>query len=161
MNGIVCQVCKEPVWNSLCSECIAENIVQWLPQELISEFRGFHNQISNNFINKTPDLRGRHNCLSCKNAMRASMCPYCYTNEIYHWLLDKDPKLAERFVKVFNFDFEDSGYKEFQDLEGIHPLIGDSEEGMDMGICEECECFSSELRESNGKWVCEDCTEDE
>lgn len=157
MDAPMCRLCKEPIWNFLCVDCIGSNITQWLPEPQINDFKGFHHMFSSTF-----SLYGdvKNHCLHCKNYLTVPVCPYCYTNEVYQWLSQKDASLAQAFVMVFNFDFEGSGYKEFTGLQGIQPLEGEKREGSDEGFCEECECYSPDLHEKENKWTCESCRED-
>ena len=65
-----------------------------------------------------------------------------------------------RNCDYLNFDFEDSGHKEFPTLERSQPISEEENKIMDEGICEVCECYSGELKEIEGKWVCESCVEE-
>ena len=160
MGAIICQMCKQPVKNFVCINCIGADIKNWLPSMHQRGFVEFHELISSQFSYEQGDLSGRSRCLLCERNEIRPVCSFCYTNEVFLWLTERDSNLAQVFSNVFNYDFEGSGHREFEGLHGFQPVIEIEDELLDEGICEECECFSSELRQSNGKWVCETCSED-
>lgn len=160
MNGTICQICKQPVRNYMCIECIGTGIKDWLPFMHIRGFMKFHRLFSEQFTYDYAVFKGRNSCLKCKKDMQHPVCPYCYINEVFLWIKERDVTLAALFINVFRFDFEGSGHREFHDLEEFEPLTGEEERNMDEGICEECECYSAELREQDGKWLCELCEEE-
>lgn len=152
----VCQICKEPIWNFFCPDCLADDIKKWLPAQLSQPFSAFHNHFSGYFRS---NLNSAFNwCLNCKTQKEASVCPYCYTNEVIYWLKDQNPQLANKFAQLFPFDFEKIGHKEF--FRTHHHPITDTEdlpERKRFGICDSCGEYSDELVSKDGEWVCEEC----
>jgi hypothetical protein len=160
MEVSLCQLCKEPIWNFLCVNCLSRAVGKWLPGVYAAEFSRFHNNIARHFHYDYRDSKGYNYCIRCKNAIESPVCPYCYINEVFLWLRGKNPDLASVFIKIFNFDFEKSGHKDFI---GIHataePITEDGTEHEELGICDECGEYSDELRVANGRWVCLQCSE--
>jgi len=159
MDVTLCQMCKEPIWNFVCVDCIANDVRQWLPTQHTKGFKTFHRLFTKHFDYNYVDARTYKYCIHCRNLITVPICPYCYTNEVYQWIRTRDGNLASLFTTVFKFDFEGAGHKEYMALEGFMPIEEDSNEKLDEGICEVCECYSSNLREVEGKWVCESCLE--
>lgn len=153
-------MCKQSIKNFVCVDCIGTDIREWLPYMHQSGFEKFHGLLTNQFVVDYDDTQGKTKCLQCRKIVKTPICSFCYTNEIFLWLNDRDSRLASVFTNVFDFDFENSGHKEFRGMEGFVPINEPGEFILDEGICEECECFSSELSEKDGKWVCENCKEE-
>jgi len=150
----VCQICKEPIWNFFCPDCLATDIKKWLPVSLASQFDAFHKHLLSYFHS---GLNNAFNwCLNCKTLKEASICPYCYTNEVIYWLKDKNVSLANKFAQLFPFDFEKIGHKEFFRTH-IHPITDKAPLNMQFGICDCCGEYSDELVNIDGEWVCEKC----
>ena len=154
MEGLyICQICKEPIWNFLCIDCLKEDISKWLPTRIAPVFKEFHSNFSSYFRSMT----SHGLCMHCKSMKNKPVCPYCYTNEIYHWLKREDSDLASRFMKLFFFDFGGSGFAENVRMDNLVPITGEGEDGKDSGICDECGEYSEELDLKEGSWVCRAC----
>lgn len=151
----ICKICKEPIWNFLCAECLARDIREWLPSKYKGFFFGFHRFFSKSFPSDFNN-NGSVACLHCKSR-ELSVCPYCYTNEVFHWLKGKNSDLAHSFKRIFSFDFEGTGYKEVLGMEDMIPITENMVVTGNQGICDECGEYSDELALMDGKWVCSDC----
>jgi hypothetical protein len=117
-------------------------------------FQSFHNHFSGYFHS---NLNSAFNwCLNCKTQKEASLCPYCYTNEVIYWLKNKDANLATKFAQLFPFDFEKIGHKEFFRTQ-INPITDDKPIKKRFGICDACGEYSDDLTCPKGEWVCPDC----
>lgn len=150
----VCQICKEPIWNFFCPDCLADDIKKWLPNKLSTGFLSFHKHFSGYFHS---NLNSAFNwCLNCKTQKEASICPYCYTNEVIYWLKNKDASLATKFAQLFPFDFEKIGHKEFFRTQ-INPITDSEPSKKRFGICDACGEYSDDLTCPFGEWVCPEC----
>lgn len=149
----VCKICKEPIWNFFCPDCLAEDIKNWLPFHTRGNFDTFHRQFSGYFHSNLDTAFSW--CLKCKNLKEASICPYCYANETVYWLKSVDPALANRFARFFPFDFEKIGHNAL--LKTTNPPIDTRVKSQQFGICDSCGEYSDELECVEGEWVCEDC----
>lgn len=153
----ICQICKEPIWNFFCLDCLAEDIKGWLPVNLKPEFKKFQNQFITYFgLNLDA---GTSFCLNCKDRKEASICPYCYSNEVISWLKMQDKGLAKKFKQIFPFDFEKIGHKEFFRVHGfVKPITRNEVIKRRFGICDKCGEYNNNLRYKTGEWICESCT---
>lgn len=95
MEEIECALCREPVTNPVCHECLADAIAQWVAEEAPERIEGFWRE--------TRALDGADGvaCIHCKRPV--GVCTYCYTRAIFNWLRDGTLQLS--FVEYFNFDF--------------------------------------------------------
>jgi len=154
LSFTLCQICKEPIWNFLCVDCLERQIKRWLPVSLSSDFEKFHHVFSRHFrsVLSEPEY-----CMHCKSEKDKPVCPYCYTNEVYHWLGSKDISLAARFINIFFFDFEKSGFKDPVRMENLIPITEDEGAEKEAGICDECGEYSEELSPTESGWVCKGC----
>lgn len=91
------------------------------------------------------------------------ICPYCYIKEVFNFLYSKDEKLAENFIKLFNFDFLKVGHNsEITITKNFNPtIISEEKEDFDMNICENCENQSDYLKKVNGSYLCEVCRDED
>ena len=151
----VCQICKEPIWNFFCPDCLAQDIKKWLPSTMATSFLNFHSHFSGYFQNN-PNSSFNW-CLKCKTLKEASVCPYCYANEVIYWLKESSPNLANKFSQLFPYDFERLGHKELM-RSNIGPVTEEKKERTQSGICDMCGEYSDNLKDKNGEWVCEECT---
>ena len=89
-----CVLCKEPVTNPVCQDCLAEAIEQWLHEAAPEKIASLHEE--------TEMIKSPYgvNCIRCKQAFE--ICTYCYTRHIFNWL--HDGKLQLEFLEFFNFD---------------------------------------------------------
>ena len=89
-----CVLCKEPVTNPVCQDCLAEAIEQWLHESAPEKIDGLRNE--------TEVLAYAHGvkCIRCKHEF--AVCTYCYTKHIFNWL--RNSELQLEFLEYFNFD---------------------------------------------------------
>lgn len=152
----ICSICLEPIYNFICSDCLEKSIEKWIKdKKLLVEFRKFHEKLKRIFSSENE----KEFCIKCRNTNSCSICPYCYTKEIYTWLKEKSKELAERFWKIFNFDFENTGITTDSTLKNFQPIIISRIENTLFSICENCEKVA-ELKIVNGSWLCEECREE-
>lgn len=149
----ICQICKEPIWNFFCPDCLAGDVKKWLPEGMTRKFEGFHKQFSGYFHSNLDT--GFNWCLKCRSLKEASICPYCYTNEVIYWLKSLDAAMANRFAHIFPFDFDKIGHKAL--LKTINPPIDTEVKSHQFGICDSCGEYSDELECVEGEWVCSGC----
>ena len=149
----VCQICKEPIWNFFCPDCLAQDIKKWLPSKLAEGFLKFHNQFSGYFHSSLDTTFNW--CLSCKGLKEAAICPYCYTNEVIYWLRARNQGIANKFARLFPFDFEKIGHKSIIKSES-QPVASNGHKKQ-LGICDDCGEYSEELACINGEWICDSC----
>ena len=90
-----CVLCREPVTNPICHECLAEAIAQWIAEEAPERIASFWQET--HALDGAPGVR----CVHC--GKNVGVCTYCYTRAIFNWLRDGD--LQSSFVEHFNFDF--------------------------------------------------------
>ena len=145
----VCQMCKEPVWNFICVDCIAEGIRDFLPSVFRSSFDSFQHTLSIYFHG---DESAGNACLSCHKHCSFALCHYCYTSEVYQWLEETNQPLAKRFMNVFSFGF----YSPSLASASQEPVAWEQRKE-DAGICDECGNYSDELFLLSGEWACRDC----
>ena len=152
----ICKLCLEPIFNFICIDCQHASVVNWLSEngsaELVSEFNKFHEKIKEEFASTQNVMF----CIKCKQMKETAICPYCYAKEVFHWLLDRNPEVAKKFAKIFNF-----GYSPTIEIENSMPIIIVNErESSDLNFCEECGIVSDNLKKINGKWLCESCRDE-
>jgi hypothetical protein len=150
----LCQICKEPIWNFLCIDCLESHIKRWLPVRLAHEFDKFHHTFSKHFRSMFSEPEY---CMHCKSHKNKPVCPYCYTNEVYHWLKVRDRNLAGRFITLFFFDFERTGFRDPVKMDNLTPITEDIDVETEFGICDECGEYSEELHHADCGWVCKAC----
>ena len=83
-----CIICDEVISNPICPACINKELRDWLMDIKLD-------LIESNSVTATTQ------CVICGNDM--SICPSCYTSEIYEMLREKDPKIKHEFRTFFNF----------------------------------------------------------
>ncbi len=158
---VICKLCFEPIFNLLCINCMSKSISSWLSSlnpKLSKEYKKFHKKILKKFSSE----ENVEKCIKCRENIDTALCPYCYANEVFWWLFYRDIKVAQRFVKLFNFDFFGAGYlpDDYKKRELKEVIITDKEEIAQEGICENCGEYSEDLKEKNGLWLCEVCRDD-
>lgn len=110
----ICTECSESICNPICPKCLAREIKKWLENGnyLRNEIKKKFLQILKKLLSKNLPLEGTSSpCIICKQG-NAYMCPYCFTEKIYD-LLQKEKvsrNAIKKFLKIFNFDFERTGY---------------------------------------------------
>lgn len=160
MDIPVCPVCKDPVWSFICPDCLAEQVKNWLPSDLKEDFFRFSCNLISYFSNAGE--KSSLPCLNCKTVKEVSICPFCYIAEVFHWLEGRDKRLARevrRFIpeeQEWKIDFSGCVWKD-----GIKPITETENPKTDEGICEKCGEYSDNLSYSEGKWICEDCRNEE
>jgi len=157
MQVAVCQICKYPVWSYICPDCLAKEISEWLPQKLSSEFRKFSRSFLEHFSSFESNLT-RIRCIHCHSLKEATLCSFCYITEVFGWMQGKNRELARTLFMTLPID---SAWK----ISGGQPAWGPAkpisfaESEKDEGICEECGEYSEQTSLTNGKWVCESCSD--
>lgn len=146
----LCKICKEPIWNFICIDCLAGDIKKWIPGNLTEEFSAFHRSLSAHFYSKTDRFMS---CLKCRVSSAPHICIPCYLNEIHSWF--KSHRIAGRIREMISLDFEglEKNLKEHSAL----PITEIKNHRERFGVCDECGEYSESLTLINWEWVCEDC----
>ena len=152
----LCQICKEPIWNFLCTDCLADGVKSWLPDHFLDAFEKFHQTFSFHF-RKSPSEGQAERCIHCKKEREFVMCVFCYSNEVHHWLLRINEQAAKQFADLFDFDFERFGRDEFVRPDQIRPITEMENPRVDFGICDECGEYADELHPVDGMMLCREC----
>ena len=156
MDIPICQLCKDPIWSFICPHCLGREIIRWLPARIRKAFGRFNNNFLANF-SATIDMDGL-SCLRCRKIRIANICPFCYLAEVYDWLHETMPALAENFFRMIPMRREmkvGPGVVSWSD--GVVPISHTEFRETDEGICEACERYSDELIHVDGRWICKDC----
>ena len=153
-DAILCQLCREPIWNFLCIDCLGKNIESWLPKGFSTQFSKFHYTLKNHFHTTIAD--NFEPCLDCRKLNETPLCPYCYTHEVYHWMSALSPDTARKFSKIFFFyPFEGSEYIKSEQS----PIEESENQRQSVGMCDACGEYSDTLQQLDGGWLCEICKE--
>lgn len=151
-EAVVCQLCREPIWNFLCIDCLGENVKKWLPNAFGQQFSRFHQSLKSHF--HTFIANNYEPCLDCNMLNETPICPHCYTHEAYHWISTINPDIAARFGKIFFFyPFEGS---EFVKSES-QPIDWNRSPNSGPGMCDNCGEYSENLELEENGWCCEVC----
>ncbi|RLI98519.1 MAG: hypothetical protein DRO99_00470 [Candidatus Aenigmatarchaeota archaeon] len=150
----ICQICKEPINNFVCLECLAKDISTWLPPGLSDRFTKFNDWFLDTFKHM-PHTVTRHHIV-CDLRGKGSVCLYCYVNEVFQWLMGEDKPVARRFRKLFSFGMRKGDFKQIIKSHA-KPISEVEEMEKEEGICDECGEYSDELHILNGRWVCRVC----
>lgn len=153
----VCRLCLEPVFYSICVECLFRDLNRWLEDKapfVAIEVSAAHDSLTHAFPHSDEN---NEMCVRCKNVTENVMCPYCYVREIYHELRLIDEVTAEELLRDFNFDFEGNGYH------GDLPWrpIEFNQVTVSSGVCESCGNDNEKLFGWDGKFMCVGCLEGE
>jgi len=152
----ICKVCKEPIWNFLCLDCLGEDIAQWLPSAYASRFAAFHRSFTGHFIS-TNDA-AFDSCLKCKSVREAEVCSFCYLNEFMSWA-KAEPELATK-LNQFVFSFERKGeFDGFFRNTRLQPVTDSLCSRESSGFCDACGEYSDELEAGDGGLLCPGCRE--
>ena len=157
MDIVLCKICKEPIWNYLCVECLASDIKGVLPTHLIRSFSKFHHNFKKYFYHKNHGT----DCIHCRKPNPVSVCPYCYLNEAGNWMKGVDQILAKRLLRFIppfrhRHDFPKPNVS-MKFTEAVTELENTE---MPEGICDRCGEFSESLsQEREDGWICEQCRE--
>jgi hypothetical protein len=155
----ICGVCGEPVYHPICIDCLGERIREWIKENspfLVPEFDRIHGWLDYNFRKRSEDEEW-NTCILCKKVTKLTLCPHCYIRTIFHHIRQFYPRLADKLTEIFDYDFEHAGY--FGDVE-IEHISEDFYPYKFSGMCEECEQFSEDLEDINGRMMCNSCRED-
>jgi hypothetical protein len=159
MEPMICKICKEPIWNFLCVECIAKDIRGMLPSHLTPGFSKFHHNIKKYFYNRNHGTF----CVRCRGHSAVSVCPYCYLNEAGNWLMGADQIMAKRLLRLIPpFGHRHSFPNESVSMnftEAITELDDQDNKGSAPGVCDFCGEFSEALTRTEQGWICEECAE--
>lgn len=155
----ICKLCLEPVYNFICVDCQHDSVVKFLEanRDLLGEFESFHKKLVQTFSTDQNTIK----CIKCGKVSETAICPYCYAKEVFFWLLEKNPSVAENFSRTFNYDFMNVGLNDSIKTRNLMPIIiCDQREKSDINICDSCGEPSDNLHEVDGKWLCEACRDD-
>ena len=91
-----CIECREGITNPICPDCLAREMESWHP-EMKS-------------ILLTPDTEDTYvgegvRCIFCGRLM--SICAHCYSRDIYDYIVEAEPEMAEEFIDIFNFGLKE------------------------------------------------------
>lgn len=158
---LICRLCLEPVFNHICVDCLENSVEKWFEKfnlSILPEFKKFSESLKKHFESSFE----REKCIKCKRENETIFCPYCYSKEIFDFLLTKNGALAKSFIRIFNFDFLGTGYESLLVPTNNLPqlILTDEQEDHDLNICENCGNQSEDLRNVNGNYICGEC-EDE
>jgi len=103
-----CLECKEGIFNPICITCLNLEVGYFLYEIDEKLFSLFDNDFSSFF--KPADSLIKQQCAVCFKRSRKTYCPYCYTEKVYEWLSKVKPSLVKPFLRIFNFDFDKTGY---------------------------------------------------
>jgi len=157
-DAIICQICREPVWNFLCIDCISKDVGKWLPKPATHQFSKFHNEVKSHFHTLVAD--NYEPCLNCEMLNESPICPYCYTHEVYHWLAQTSPDLAKSFGKIFFF-YPFEGSEHIKSDRG--PIEATKNAVSMVGVCDGCGEYSETLVQAAtepGGVYCETCRDE-
>lgn len=149
MDFALCKICKEPIWNFLCVDCIAKDAKKVLPKRSMKDFSVFHRRIVENFYSHYDHTY----CLKCRHENPVTLCPYCYISEMIHMISRKEPIMAKRFVRFLPFFRHPYSEKDARTITEL------KNEKTAYGMCDECGETSESLERTENGWVCEDCRE--
>lgn len=156
----ICKLCLEPIQNYLCADCLHDDVKKWLSAKSHSfavQIESFDTKLKQHFSTK----QNTEYCMKCRNEIKSAFCMYCYVKEVFQWIFFKDPWLAQKFVKLFNFDFAGTGFLMVNEIRNLAPVVlSERKRKSDSGICENCGNTSEELIELNGEWNCESCRDE-
>ncbi len=86
-----CVECDDVITNPICPECLAERM-----RETVQE----HNASLANKIRGIA-IDGATKCLFCGKSM--GLCAFCFSKDVYEFILEVEPALASEFMSQFNF----------------------------------------------------------
>lgn len=168
---VICRLCLEPLYNFICVDCLLDAVKQWLRKngasELIPSIKKRHDEIKTLLSSDSNSVL----CIKCKQETNSWACPCCYLYEIYIIIKRNKPEIANRFERIFNFDFHyhhaftqlmfwQSLHKQPLSTKNFKPVIlSERESNPDLNICNRCG-ITSELKEVNGEWLCSICRDE-
>ncbi|RMF05908.1 hypothetical protein D6764_03635 [Candidatus Woesearchaeota archaeon] len=99
INSGECVVCREAITNPICPDCLAAEAKVWL-NENAPDLTGF---VSKPETVTRAFLHIASKCVVCGKEM--SVCPHCYSRDIFQELAQESPSTAAKFARVFNYEF--------------------------------------------------------
>ncbi|MAF99115.1 MAG: hypothetical protein CMH61_00740 [Nanoarchaeota archaeon] len=91
-----CVECEEVITHPICSECLSSRM---------RSFVGEHDEeLSSQLVGA--GIEGGTQCLLCHQPM--GLCAHCFSRDVYDYLVEKNPALAEEFLSRFDFDLRRS-----------------------------------------------------
>ena len=150
MDLTLCKICKEPIWNFLCVDCLAEDVRKAMPEHLADEFSAFHRRFVRSFHSHYEHMY----CIKCKNTNSVTVCPYCYLKEVFTVFSEKDTITAKRlirFLPFFKHPYKESDAKTLTEFRA-----GET----NYGVCDCCGEYSDLLMKTDEGWLCENCIGD-
>ena len=88
-----CMLCKEPITNPLCPDCLTQAVEQWLGTVAPDRAEALKNAIAH------PDSDTGAKCIRCNKHF--NLCTYCYSKEVFNWL--RYGELQMQFMHIFPF----------------------------------------------------------
>ena len=88
-----CIECREGITNPICPDCLAKEIEAWKP-----------------WLKPILSAPGTYvaegvRCMFCGRLM--SICAHCYTKDLYNYLVEQEPEIAEEFLEIFDFGIKE------------------------------------------------------
>jgi hypothetical protein len=151
----ICKICKEPINNFVCIDCLSKDVTGWLPPDVSKEFSEFNMTLLKTFEYGRHKKLTRHHMVCGAKSMN-SICLYCYVNEVFQWLIDVNFDVAISFSKVFSFGMNREYFDNIP-FSHANPITETEITRTEIGICDMCGEYSNELRMVNGEWTCEAC----
>lgn len=149
----ICRMCFGRISNFLCTDCLNSDVERWLEiknKNLTESFKNFSNHFTTHFSSD----ENKTYCVKCRSESDKGICLVCYANEISEWIGEQDRNLSEEFRKqTLNFEIKEQN-KPYSGPVNYYP-----KNITIIGICEQCDNASDDLRKTDGSWVCEDCRE--
>lgn len=104
-----CVQCTEQITNPLSPQRLTEQVTTWLGEARPELAKAFAVE-ADKLIHNTADADDF--CIVNRNEM--SLCAYCFTEHIFHWLVNQDltNELMADYVTFFNYDVTDKGYRQ-------------------------------------------------
>jgi len=115
-----CERCLEPITHPICHDCLGKQISEWLSfypsvnRKMIKKIKNYIIEVNNSAVSGIK-------CMAC-NTKNASLCPYCFTEEIFNMLKKNkiDKMIIMDFLSTFNFDLKHEGYIAEAAKEGLY-----------------------------------------
>ena len=159
MNNIpMCKLGLEPLSNFICPHCLYRSVQQWLwrfKPSIIEGFMDFHRKFTETIVSDKTAF-----CVSCKRDYYHMVCPYDYIKEVHAWLEGHlNEKRLKEFLRIFSLGFRKiERHLERGFFYRNHGPLQKNHRTDDIGICENCENFSDNLRrDASNRIVCEKC----
>ncbi|MCF7871961.1 hypothetical protein K9L97_02910 [Candidatus Woesearchaeota archaeon] len=101
-----CVTCGQQITNPLCPERLAEQMTTWLAESKPELIKALNNK-TDEFLSRS---YGDDFCIVTGKKM--DVCPYCYTEHIFNWLvsLKVSSELLAEYITYFHFDGGRLGY---------------------------------------------------